>query len=127
MAASTMDIDFAKYDLDGPMDQNMTAGGHTSALDLIKQAGAQGATLRQVFSAGQGFDGLDLTGTPEEVAEKMCDAMDEVGGDGFLLEGGELAAHTDVITEELVPALQRRGAVRTEYAVGTLRENMRQF
>lgn len=127
MSASSMDIDFAQYDLDGPMDQNMTAGGHTSALDLIKEAGAKGATLREVFSHGDGYSGLDLTGTPEEIAEKMSDAMDEIGGDGFILEGGELAAHTDIITEHLVPALRRRGAVRTEYTRGTLRDNMREF
>ncbi|WP_449408756.1 NtaA/DmoA family FMN-dependent monooxygenase [Microbacterium maritypicum] len=124
MAASTMDIDFAQYDLDGPMDQNMTAGGHTSALDMIKRAGAQGATLRQVFSAGNMGGGLDLTGTPEEIAEKMSAAMDEVGGDGFLFEGGDLSAYTEILTDELVPALQRRGVVRTEYGGKTLREEL---
>ncbi|ANY22243.1 NtaA/DmoA family FMN-dependent monooxygenase [Gordonia terrae] len=128
MAASTMDVDFSQYDMDGPMDQNMTGGGHTSALDFVKQAGAQGATLRQVFSnGGRAEGGLDLTGTPEEVAEKMVDAMNEVGGDGILLEGGDLAADIDVITDEFVPALQRLGAVRTEYTGRTLRENMLEF
>ncbi|MBQ7804441.1 NtaA/DmoA family FMN-dependent monooxygenase [Rhodococcus sp. (in: high G+C Gram-positive bacteria)] len=128
MGASTMDVDFSKYDLDGPMDQTMTGGGHTSALDFVKQAGAQGATLRQVFSGGMRAEGgLDLTGTPEEIAEKMADAMNEVGGDGFLLEGGDLAGSIDVVTGELVPALQRLGAVRSEYRGITLRDNMREF
>lgn len=128
MGASTMDVDFSKYDLDGPMDQNMTAGGHTSALDFVKQAGAQGATLRQVFSSGMKAEGgLDLTGTPEEIAEKMVDAMNEVGGDGFLLEGGDLSGEVGTITDELVPALQRLGAVRSEYGGRTLRDNMLEF
>ena len=128
MSASTMDIDFLQYDLDGPMDMNMTAGGHTSALDYIKQAGAQGATLRQVFTPGQTMPGaLDLTGTPDEVAQKMVDAIDEVGGDGFLFEGGDLSPYIDILTDELVPALQRLGAVRTEYTGTTLRDNMLEF
>jgi long-chain alkane monooxygenase len=128
MSASTMDIDFMQYDLDGPMDMSMTAGGHTSALDFIKQAGAQGATLRDVFTpSAERTGGLDLTGTPEEIAEKMSTAMDEVGGDGFLFEGGDLSPHVDILTDQLVPALQRRGVVRTEYSGATLRDNMREF
>lgn len=128
MAASTMDVDFAQYDLDGPIDQNMQGGGHTSALDLIKRAGAEGATLREVFTQSPDtMGGIDLSGTPEELAEKMADLMAEVGGDGFLLEGAELASHTDTIVDELVPALQRRGVVRTEYRGATLRDIVREF
>jgi len=60
----------------------------------------------------------------------MAEIMDEVGGDGFLLR---LPFHHInrryilEVTEGLVPALQKRGLVRTEYTQPTLRETLREF
>jgi hypothetical protein len=60
----------------------------------------------------------------------MAQAMEEVGGDGFLLTTPSLSVNRRQIVEVvdgLVPALQRRGLVRTEYTHATLRENLRAF
>jgi hypothetical protein len=56
--------------------------------------------------------------------------MAEVGGDGFLIRQPFLHINRRYIcevTEGLVPALQRRGLVRTEYTRPTLRETLREF
>jgi len=56
--------------------------------------------------------------------------MEEVGGDGFLITTPQLSVNRRQIVEVcdgLVPALQRRGLVRTEYTHTTLRENLRAF
>ncbi|KAA0114624.1 NtaA/DmoA family FMN-dependent monooxygenase [Mycolicibacterium sp. P9-22] len=127
MAATAMDVDFSKYDLDGPVDQSMEAGGHTSAMDYIKGQGLQGKTLREALDFGNNTSGLDLSGTPEVIAEQMVDAMNEVGGDGFLIEGGGLASHVGTLTDELIPALQKVGAVRDQYKGGTLRDVLHEF
>jgi hypothetical protein len=53
-----------------------------------------------------------------------------VGGDGFLLRQPFLhinRRYIHEVTEGLVPALQRRGLVRTEYTGTTLRETLREF
>ena len=60
----------------------------------------------------------------------MGEAMEAIGGDGFLISTPfQLSSRQKVveITEGLVPALQRRGLVRTEYKGTTLREVLREF
>jgi hypothetical protein len=56
--------------------------------------------------------------------------MAEVGGDGFLITTPVLRVSRRTIIEiadGLVPALQRRGLVRTAYGHETLRENLLEF
>ena len=127
MRSASMDIDFSKYDLDAPVDQTMSAGGHTSALEAIKAEGRKGRTLREAVQITGSRRHINLSGTPDEVAEKMMALMDEVGGDGILVEGGGFASHIDTLVNELIPTLQRAGAVRSEYNGSTLRENLREF
>ena len=128
MASSSLDVDFSLYDLDGPVPQDIVAGGHTSALDHMKKAGREeGKSLRDLFSMGQGASGMDFSGTPQQIAEKMMAVMDEVGGDGFLIEGSGYNRQLPQLVDELVPALQQAGAVRTEYTGNTLREILREF
>jgi alkanesulfonate monooxygenase SsuD/methylene tetrahydromethanopterin reductase-like flavin-dependent oxidoreductase (luciferase family) len=73
---------------------------------------------------------LDLIGAPDEVAEKMSQAMEEVGGDGFLISTPfqrTSRRFINEVCEGLVPALQRRGLVRTVYTQPTLRQTLREF
>jgi alkanesulfonate monooxygenase SsuD/methylene tetrahydromethanopterin reductase-like flavin-dependent oxidoreductase (luciferase family) len=76
-------------------------------------------------------DSVELVGTPDTVAERMGEIMDEVGGDGFLISSPAIfhpsRRYIAEITEGLVPALQRRGLVRTEYAFEHLRDNLLEF
>jgi long-chain alkane monooxygenase len=73
---------------------------------------------------------LDLIGAPDEVADKMAQAMEEVGGDGFLISmpfQRTSRRFINEVCEGLVPALQRRGLVRQAYTRATLRETLREF
>jgi hypothetical protein len=57
--------------------------------------------------------------------------MEEVGGDGFLITRPNTTLisrrYIGEICEGLVPALQRRGVVRTQYKGKTLRDVLREF
>jgi FMN-dependent oxidoreductase (nitrilotriacetate monooxygenase family) len=121
------DIDFSQFDLDAELPP-LTTNGEQGSLDKFAQWG-KGKTLRQL--ASERFDGgLRLVGTPDEVAEKMGAAIDEIGGDGFLVSTPFQRISRRVvmeITEGLVPALQRRGLVRTQYEHKLLRDNLRAF
>jgi alkanesulfonate monooxygenase SsuD/methylene tetrahydromethanopterin reductase-like flavin-dependent oxidoreductase (luciferase family) len=71
-----------------------------------------------------------VVGTPEQVASHMVEVMEEVGGDGFLITSSMQPVsrrYINEICEGLVPTLQRRGAVRTEYTKATLRETLMEF
>ena len=128
MASSSLDVDFSLYDVDAPVPQDIVAGGHTSALEFMKKAGREeGKSLRDLFSAGKGASGMDFSGTVEQVAEKMMAVMDEVGGDGFLIEGSGYNRQLPDLVNGVIPALQKAGAVRTEYRGTTLRDILREF
>ncbi len=121
------DIDFSQFDLDRELPP-LTTNGEQGSLDKFAQWGS-GKTLRQL-AAERYESGLQLIGTPDEVADKMGAAMEAIGGDGFLVSTPfQRASRRAVveITEGLVPALQRRGLVRTRYEGATLREVLREF
>ncbi len=121
------DIDFSQFDLDQELPP-LTTNGEQGSLDKFAQWGS-GKTLRQL-TAERFESGLQLIGTPDEVADKMGEAMAAIGGDGFLVSTPfQRSSRLRVveITEGLVPALQRRGLVRTRYEGSTLREVLREF
>lgn len=71
---------------------------------------------------------VDLVGTPETVAAKMDEVMQEVGGDGFLIALPNVSRKSVCeVTEGLVPALQRRGLVRKKYEHTQFRDNLLAF
>jgi long-chain alkane monooxygenase len=61
------------------------------------------------------------------VAAKMGEAMEEVGGDGFLLSPEVTRHNIAEIADGLAPALRRRGLIRSGYDYSTFRENLLQF
>jgi long-chain alkane monooxygenase len=121
------DIDFSKFPLDEPLPR-ITTNGEQGSLDRFAQWGS-GKTLRQL--ASERFDnGLELIGTPDEVADHMAQAMDEIGGDGFLISTPFQRVgrrFINEVCEGLVPALQRRHLVREAYTRPTLRGTLREF
>ena len=127
-SGTTSDIDFSQFDLDKPLPCRLTTNGEQGSLDKFQQWGS-GKTLRQL--ASERFDSeLDLIGAPDEVADKMAQAMEEVGGDGFLISTPfqrTSRRFINEVCEGLVPALQRRGLVRQAYTRATLRETLREF
>ena len=124
---SITDIDFSQFDLDAPLPR-ITTNGEQGSLDKFSQWGS-GKTLRQL--AAEPFDsGLDLIGTPDEVAERMGSAIEAIGGDGFLISTPFqriTRRFINEVCEGLVPALQRRGLVRETYTRTTLRETLKEF
>jgi FMN-dependent oxidoreductase (nitrilotriacetate monooxygenase family) len=121
------DIDFSRYDLDAELPR-LTTNGEQGSLDKFAQWGS-GKTLRQL--AAERFEsGLYLIGTPDEVAAKMARAMEQIGGDGFLISTPfqRISRRYIIeITEGLVPALQRLGVVRERYTQTTLRDTLLEF
>jgi FMN-dependent oxidoreductase (nitrilotriacetate monooxygenase family) len=129
--SSNTEIDFKQFDLDEPLPEGLTTNGERGSLEhFMRGNGAPGPkTLRQLVHE-RTTRGLELVGTADQVAEKMGEAMEAIGGDGFLISRGGRDLSREYITEVcdgLVPALQRRGLMRTEYTKSTLRETLREF
>ena len=123
----TTNIDFSGHDLDAPVGELTTNGHQSSLANFLKKAG--GRTLREAIIAYTSHGGcVDLVGTPDTVAAQMDEAMQEAGGDGFLLVLPDVSRKTVAeVTEGLVPALQRRGLVRRGYSHTQFRDNLLEF
>jgi len=115
-------IEFSKIDLDTPLPE-IRSNGTLTMLKAFKDAGPE-ATLRDVATRPEGWE---LIGTAEDCASQMQDAMEEIGGDGFLVVGPLVPGYVNSVVEELVPVLQRRGLTRTEYSHQHLRDNVMAF
>ena len=63
-------------------------------------------------------------GTAKDIADQMEYYMDEGGGDGFMLAATFTPGCFGEFVDFVVPELQRRGRLRTEYRYSTLRENL---
>jgi len=71
---------------------------------------------------------VELIGTPDAVAARMGEVMQEVGGDGFLFSLPNVSRRVLAEIEDgLVPALQRRGLARAGYAHPHFRDNLLAF
>ena len=84
-----------------------------------------GRTLRDIVGTGKALADIDLVGTYQEVAARLSEIIEEVGGDGFLFMNGELTRrYVTEITDGLVPELQRLGVVRKKYEHKLFRDNL---
>lgn len=124
-------IDFSRFPLDMRMPeiQPQIESNFTKSTidDIFRWAGDM--TLEEFVSAPQRWRIFHPVGTPDSVADQMIELMDAVGGDGFLVNmmGNTNRRSIGELVDGLVPALQKRGAMRTGYEGKTFRENLLAF
>jgi FMN-dependent oxidoreductase (nitrilotriacetate monooxygenase family) len=127
----TSGADFTMYPLDMPMSEiakvATTNFGTSSLQDMFRWAGDM--TLKDFITYPPRWRLYQPVGTPDSIAAEMDEVMQEVGGDGFLVNiMGETNRRTlGELCDGLVPALQKRGLMRTGYEGSTFRENLRAF
>ena len=119
-------LDFGALPLDKPLG-SLTTNGHQQSLDeFLKKAGNK--TLREAAEIYSDAGSIPLVGTPAQVAEQMAAAMEEIGGDGFLLSTNDTSRRVIAeICDGLVPELQRRGLARSAYGHAMFRDNLLEF
>ncbi|WP_128914458.1 NtaA/DmoA family FMN-dependent monooxygenase [Granulicella sibirica] len=123
-------IDLSGLDIDKPLPviDITKLEGHQATFGNFYNLGLNGKrTVREICNM-HNFSSLDLYGTAAMVADRMEEAMDAVGGDGFLIQCRPLTRrYITEITDGLVPELQKRGLVRTEYKYKHFRDNLMEF
>lgn len=123
-------FDFSTIDWDTPIGNladEIQSEHIKSALDGLRGKGH--LTLREIVV--ENAKTRPLIGTPEQVADTLIEWNDSYDGDGYLFMLNQMnhfnyRALAEVI-DGLVPALQEKGAVRTEYEFETLRDNLKAF
>jgi long-chain alkane monooxygenase len=119
------EIDFAALDLDEPMPEVLGNGEKSVMASFLRVAG--GKTLREVAATHVLGDGLDLVGSPDTVAGKMGEIMEEIGGDGFIVTPEVTRQAISEIADGLAPALRRRKLIRGGYSYEHFRDNLLEF
>jgi FMN-dependent oxidoreductase (nitrilotriacetate monooxygenase family) len=119
-------VDFKKFDLDAPL-PDLSTNSNQGTLENFVRSAPDGSTLREILQVRANKDGLAVIGTADQIADHLGELGDAVGGDGFLFTGQVHPALTHRTLDPLVPALRRRGLLRTELGDGGLRSNLTDF
>lgn len=122
-------LDLSDVDLDTPVAQlELSTNGHQSSLAMfLKRAGNRSLREAIIHYTSNGGT-IDLVGDPDTVAGQMAEAMQEIGGDGFLINLPDVSRRSiATITDGLVPELQQRNLVRRAYAHEQFRDNLMEF
>ncbi|MGE3620649.1 MAG: NtaA/DmoA family FMN-dependent monooxygenase [Acidimicrobiia bacterium] len=129
-ASQATGTDFGRLDLDVPLaDQLDRLGVTRNPQSLIFQYVNEdpAVTPRDIGEREALKMTLPVVGTAESVADRLCEVAEETGADGFQFRESLHPSYLADICDGLVPALQRRGAARTEYSGKTFRENLNEF
>jgi len=120
------DYDLSKIDLDAPMADRPEAELQRLKTRFRKPSG-ESMTLREVAQRhGQSVGLPQFVGTVKSVADQMEAFLQTAGGDGFMLSPIYCPGAIEEFVDQVVPELQRRGLVRTEYRGRTMRDLLRQ-
>jgi alkanesulfonate monooxygenase SsuD/methylene tetrahydromethanopterin reductase-like flavin-dependent oxidoreductase (luciferase family) len=121
-------IDFGRFDIDKPLPDDVTTNGHQQTLDEFRRKAA-GRSIRETMADHNATElSVELVGTPDSMAARMGEIMEEAGGDGFLFSMPNVNRRTLAEVEDgLVPALQARGLTRASYTHAQFRDNLLEF
>lgn len=119
--------DFRQYDLDAPFPQQALVhaerGFRTNAEKIAKLAADNGFTLRQTVEFISAPRPTPFAGAPATVASQIQRWFEGRALDGLNVGVGH-PSQWRRFREDVVPILQERGIVRTEYESATLRGNL---
>jgi FMN-dependent oxidoreductase (nitrilotriacetate monooxygenase family) len=118
-------VDYATYDLDGPVPQKLGNGETTTAKAWLENS--KEMTLRDLATGPTNY-GMEFIGAPDSIAVQMGEVMEDLPGDGYLIYYADLNRRfISEVCDGLAPALRRRGLIRTGYPHATFRENLLDF
>ena len=123
-AAASLGIDFAKYDIDEPVETTSSQAIVSNVEAMTRAAGPQWTRRKLLEQMVLGSRQPPWVGSAEAIACKMIQWRDEAGVDGFNLARTVVPECFDDFIALVVPQLQERGAYKTSYAPGTLRNKL---
>ncbi|GAA0918842.1 NtaA/DmoA family FMN-dependent monooxygenase [Pseudonocardia zijingensis] len=127
--ASKLELDepFPEEVLAAPADPQTFTGSIGFRESIVAQIRRTNPTVREYLKqtryTGSGHAGF--VGTPEQLADHIEDWFRSGAVDGFNLQPDVLVDGLEVIADELVPILRKRGLYRVEYETETLRDHLR--
>ena len=118
-------VDASGFDLDAPLpDLPQTNQSQSGQNAMVALARRDNLTVRQLAQIAGGYGGLQMVGTPTEIADTMQAWLEADAADGFNVMFPTVPAGLDDFCDLVVPELERRGLFRTEYEGTTLRDHL---
>jgi FMN-dependent oxidoreductase (nitrilotriacetate monooxygenase family) len=124
LAAGSLGIDFAKHDLDEPIDTSKSQAIVSNVEIMTKAAGPQWTRRKLLEQIVLGGRQKPWIGSAETIAKQMIEWADETGVDGFNLARTVVPECVTDVVSLLVPVLQERGVYKTKYAEGNYRKKL---
>jgi len=125
--STTLGQDMSKFPLDEPLPPSISTQAIVGKLLQI-QGMNRPVTLREMAKREAMKETFEICGSYEQVADVLEETAKEVDADGFHFRS--VMQEYDYLLEvatQLIPILQRRGLVRSEYKGSTLREHLFEF
>jgi len=118
-------IDLSRYGLDDPI-RAVTGNAMRSLVETITTRSPDRKwTVRDLVDFGPaGGRGAFVVGSPGTVADELQSWVEQADVDGFNLMRVVFPEGLEAVVDLLVPELQTRGAFKTEYAPGPLRQKL---
>jgi FMN-dependent oxidoreductase (nitrilotriacetate monooxygenase family) len=127
LLSGQLGIDLSKEPLDEPIRNLDPAAvkGIQGIATVLKADFGDDYTIRDAARFhGAGMSALRISGSPEQVADRMEELLETGGGDGFMIRPHTLPGAYEDFVDLVIPVLQARGRVQRRYAGRTLRENI---
>ncbi|WP_137134396.1 LLM class flavin-dependent oxidoreductase [Rhizobium sp. FKY42] len=123
-ASASLGIDFAKYDLDEPIETGKSNAIVSNVEAVSRSAGPQWTKRKLLEQMVLGSRQPPMVGSAEEIADQLMAWGQQAGIDGFNLSRTVVPECFDDIIAHVIPILQERGVYKTSYREGTLREKL---
>ncbi|EUB97841.1 FMN-dependent oxidoreductase, nitrilotriacetate monooxygenase family [Rhizobium sp. CF080] len=123
-AAGSLGIDFAKYDLDEPIETGKSSAIVSNVEAMTRTAGPQWTKRKLLEQMVLGSRQAPMIGSAQQIAGNLAAWMDQAGVDGFNLSRTVVPECFDDIIELVIPILQERGLYKTGYREGPFREKL---
>ena len=124
--SAPLGVDCSTLDPDQPLEEVPTQASKGMASALSQMAGdGKKITVRDAaIQMGLSVGLPQVVGAPEQIADGLETYWRESGGLGFNLSAPTKPGMITEFVDHVVPILQERGLMRTEYEGSTLRENL---
>jgi len=123
-ASASMGIDFAKYDMDEPIQTGNTQAIVSNVEAMTRSAGPTWTKRKLIEQMVLGSRQAPLVGSAEQVADTLMAWTENADVDGFNLSRTVTPECFEDFIDLVVPILQERGAYKTSYRDGVYREKL---
>ena len=123
-AAASLGIDFGRYGMDEPIAAGPGNAIQSNVAAMQRAAGPQFTRRAVLDQFILGSRQKPMVGSVAQIADRLIAYAEAADVDGFNLSRTVFPECLVEVVEQLVPALQERGAYKSGYAAGTYREKL---